>query len=207
MSNEVACPRCGATVRRRSKQNGQDVNQLRCGKCGSQFEVSVYDDGKQDVEIVDQPVASSHKSSLNRASLSLIITFGIAFFVLSWVVPGLGIVLAIFCVAPLIRTLMVVNYRKKAGRSTSTASKIGLLLKSVIVNVIVFCTLAAAIIFSLVVALWFLCFEGSKLKLSDWEMISTTIGILILSLAVVSLLAWGCWIWIRASWWHDTRRD
>lgn len=207
MMDTVACPRCGASCRKGSEQTWQDVDTLRCGKCGSQFAVSVYGDGKQDAKIVDKPVESSSGWSFELASLMLIITLIAVCCGLIVRFPGLGIVLAILALPPLVRTLLVVQRRKKSGRGTGTSSKIGLYLESLIVTGVVVTALVTTILGSLIVSLFVMCTAGlGTNRNSD---LLPVLGILcgVLSLVVLAMCIWPFWTWIRARWRRDTSQD
>jgi hypothetical protein len=58
--------------------------------------------------------------------------------------PGLGIIMAILLIVPLVRTSVLVKRRAESGRPTSRMASIGLFVASTIVQVVVLCVVGVA---------------------------------------------------------------
>ena len=195
-ASNPACPWCRAEVKEFSGY---------CWKCGARLDASGNGDSKvviEDVELVERDPATY---SFGIATLLLVTTLIAVCMALVAAAPGLGIWLAIVSLPPFIRTLMLVQKKKKMGRDIPTATKVSLYLGSLGVTIVItFVTL-----FGSLIAFCLSCFgafafaQGANGRRAEEFAFGTAI---LLTLAMIALMLWAFSKWVRRRWRRDMKK-
>ncbi len=200
------CPRCRNPV---SAKIGQ------CWKCGTRlkFVPAAKNDiapGPKEAAVpavlVSRSEPAINSSSFGLAGLLLTITLIAVCLALFAAAPGLGIIMAVLALPAFIRTLMVVEQRKKSGKPVSTNAKVGLYLGSFGVTLVVtiVTVFASALTFCLSCLGGLALMTNSGQRYSEGMIIFIAIGLTIL---VTGLLIWAFSKWIRNRWRRDIAKS
>jgi hypothetical protein len=139
----MKCPHCGAL---NARVNGQLAS--NCWLCGR----SLSGESQPTGTVPAPPVPSvatvnprrKYARSFTLASIFLATTLIAVCLGVIVAAPGLGIVLAIFCLPAFVRTGLVVQRRAALGKTVSTAEKIGWFMGSAATTVVVAVVVAVA---------------------------------------------------------------
>lgn len=187
---DVICPRCGAKV---------DPAWARCWLCESPLVAIAKSPAKQ-------PARHAAAQSAADSGLGLAATIVVAAAVsLVWIgvtiaAPGVGALLAIAAVPPVIRTITVVHKRQAAGIETSRV-RTGLMFVTSLVVTGVMLSVAG------LVAFWTFCLTcvaAALVTQSNEEIAMAFAGIS--TLLVVGLLSWLFWIFVRMRYRKDVSK-
>lgn len=175
------CPRCGW----RAAFDGQPESR------GEQTDAAERS-GSPDID-------RGTRTTFGIGTLLLIITLVGVLLGIGVSAPGLGVLLALFAVPPVIRTTMVVQARKSAGRETGLGEKSGLFLMSAFVTWVIVSVLVSACCLTFCgVCAAGLVASGEK---ADPNLLVIFSGAA--ALVTAFLVIWAFGFWIRARWRRD----
>jgi hypothetical protein len=152
---------------------------------------------KREPSIASTKDSASFQFSL--ASILLTTTLLATIFAVVATAPGLGILLAIVSMPPLVRTMIVVQRRQERGLEVNSEEKVGLFIASLTVTIVVS---AVALFLSLST------FCGAFLVTTSNTGIGVPTGLLtlVISAVLIILAIWFFWKWIRRRWQRDVNR-
>jgi hypothetical protein len=196
----LTCSRC---------HNPVSPNANSCWRCGGHLPMTANPKTDQTLEFskATSPYPPVHSTAANRSTFSissmmLITTLIAACIALIVAVPGLGILLTVFSLPPLIRTVILVRRRINTGRPVDNSSKVTWFLGSLGATMLVTfvtCTFGCAAFLFSCLALVPFASAGH-----DSGIIMTFIFATASSLTVAGYILWRCSFWMQDRWRRDT---
>ncbi len=145
--------------------------------------------------------AASNRATFSISSLLLITTLIAVCMALIVAVPGLGILLSIFSLPPLVRTTILIRHRLKSGLPVETGSKVVWFLASLGTTMLItFATCCLSFVAFFVSCLVMIPIAGQ----GSGEQILLAVAS-IFTLIVAGLVLWLFSFWMRARWRRDTK--
>ncbi|MEQ1906691.1 MAG: hypothetical protein ABL888_21070 [Pirellulaceae bacterium] len=197
-NDSLTCSRCHHPV---------SPNANSCWRCGGQLPSTSNQKADQTFEFSEatSPHSPVHSTAANQStfqisSLMLITTLIAACLAMILAVPGLGIILTICSLPPLIRTVILVRRRVKTGLPVEAGSKVVWFLGSLgttILITFVTCCLSFAAFFGSCLVMLPIADRGGDIE-------PLFVIAIAASLIAAGLVLWLFSFWMRARWRRDT---